>query len=306
MFENPDDVLDVEDVIDVASGDVATLQLPTNYLSYSQLNLYGNCGERYRLKYVLDNRQPGSSNMAHGRMMHKIIEEMLLYKRDEGKLPSPEFHEDLLSDKLPEYFEDVDMWDEKIPDLVKAEEASRELLGIYYRDRLPDTRVKSVELQLKTTLQTENFTIPFVGYIDLVEHGPMDTADPTDPLYDPEKLKPTDGIRDTKITGRKYPKGKVADSLQLTLYAEALGVEDVGFDLLVQKKKSEFVPQRGTRSRADKDHALDVVDRIAGGISQGVFLKADPEHWMCSDKWCPFWSECRGKHLQVTVPKEIG
>lgn len=296
MFENPDEVIEDEAYLDTLTASDSGLQLPTSYLSYSQINLYGNCGERYRRKYVLGNRQPGSSNMAHGRLMHHIIENMLLHKRDKG-VPPKEFHHDLLSSKMTEYFEEVDTWDPKIPDMKVAENASRELLDIYYRDRLPEVRVRDVELKLNTRLRGR---IPFVGYIDLVEKGPLEDTNTDDPFYDPTEIQSTDSIRDTKITGRKYGKARVENSLQLTLYAEALDVEDVGFDLLVQKKRSEFVGQRSTRNRGEKEHALDVVDDIANAISAGVFMKTNPEHWMCSKKWCPFWDQCRGRHLQVS------
>lgn len=298
MFENPDDVIEDDDDLELLdiSGNTASLNLPSNYLSYSQINLYGNCGERYRLKYVMGNRLPGSSNMAHGRLMHKIIEEMLLHKRDIG-MPDKEFHHDLLSSNLDDYFEDVETWDPKIPDKELAETVSRELLDIYYKDRLPDANPRAVELKIDTILRGR---IPFVGYIDLVEKSPMDTGPTDDPLYDPLSVKSTDGIRDTKVTGRKYGKARVENSMQLTLYAHALDVEDVGFDLLVQKKRSEFAPQRSVRGRQEKEHALDVVEGIAEAISAGVFLKTDPEHWMCSEKWCPFWDQCRGRTFQIS------
>lgn len=296
MFENPE-LLDEEDLELEQYEQYNNFKLPKDYLSYSQISLYHFCGEKYRRKYVLGKRRPASSNMAQGRMVHHIVEEMLLYKRDKQEIPPVEFHEDLLAEEIDEFFEDVETWDEKVPDKQNARETSSELLKIYRNQRLPDARVRDTELKIQTTFRDK---IPFVGYIDLVEKGSEEENTVSDdPLFDPYEIQPTDRVRDLKVTGRTYPKGRVENSLQLTLYSEILDVEDVGFDLLVQTKKPKFVAHRAERSSGDKEHALDVVEDTAEAISAGVFPRTDPDHWMCSKKWCPFWDDCRGKYLST-------
>lgn len=299
MIEGLEDFEDIpDDVLDLMENADTGVMLPQRYLSFSQINLYMVCAERYRRNYVLRAPRRRSSNMAHGSLVHKVLEEMHLFKMNTKEAPPKSFHHDVLSQRLDEYFTDLETWDEKIPTKKAAEDVGRELLDIYYEDRIHSVEVRDVERRITSLLRGR---IPFLGYVDLIEKGPMDvhSDDNTEEII---TIRPTDGVRDVKVTGRKYAPTRVENSLQLSLYAEILGVEDVGFDLLVQKAKSEYVPQRSTRSPREKEHALDVVESVADAISQGVFPKADPESWACNKKWCPFWDDCRGRTFQIAAP----
>lgn len=301
-LENPDEYEEKDDEYIAQLEEMDTgIILPTKYMSFSQINLYGNCGERYRRKYVLGNRSPASSNMAQGRLTHMSVEHMHLYKlNNKGEMPPKEYHHDIISDKLQEEFEEVQVWDDKTPDKETAEEFTRRLSDLYYENRLEDVRVRDAERKITGIIKDR---IPFLGYIDLIEYAEHDSIDYDDPFVDHRAVKPSDGVRDLKTTGRKYGKNRIRNSFQLTLYADLLGVNDVGYDLLVQTKtgKTKYYKQRDIRSEGEKVHARDVVEDIAEAISAGVFPKTSPEHWMCSEKWCPFWDDCRGKHLQVST-----
>lgn len=297
--------LDDEDIL-LSDDEIAQLEeqdtgirLPTKYLSNSQINLYMNCPERYRQKYVLGKTWPGSSNMSQGRLIHEVLEYMHLFKRDNrGQMPPRERHQDHITDLLDEHFEDVDVWDDKTPDVETAEKFSRKLTNIYYDKRLEDVNVRDAEKRFTMMVKGR---IPFVGYVDLIEWTDENPPNYDDPLTQPYDIHPEDLISDVKTTGRKYGKHRIRNSLQLTLYADGLGVEKVGYDLLVQTKtgKTRYYKQRDTRVEGEKIHARDVVEDVAEAISAGNFPKTTPEHWMCSEKWCPFWDQCRGKHLQT-------
>ena len=304
-LENPDLIFDEDDEREtLAPAPINAdfeLNLPKGYLSFSQISKYMNCPEQYYHQYVLGKRAPGSSNMAQGRLIHQALEAMHKYKMENNQaMPPPEYHHDLLSDAIDGCFEEVEMWDEKTPDKDTAEKFSRKLSDIYYKERLPDVRVRDAERKVEGLIAG---IVPVLGYVDLIEIGPMDTTDPDDIFTDPFEPQPTDAIVDAKTTGRKYPKGQVENSLQLTMYADLLGVENVGFDLLVQtaKGKTSYYKQRGVRSMADKMHAREVIVGIAKAISAGIFPKASPEHWMCSKTWCPVWDDCRGKYAKSTT-----
>lgn len=275
--------------------------LPTRYLSWSQMNLYMMCGERYRRKYVEKQRPPESSNLGHGRMIHKVVEEMNVRKMKDGTVIEANEMNDMISDFLDEYTHDIEVWDPKVPDLETFEDTARMLLELYRRDRLPDTRPKAVELRVGALLDGE---IPFMGYVDMVEWNPM--VEPEQPIgLDDDVariIKPSDCVTDLKATGRKYGKHRIENAMQLTLYSEVLGVDNVAFDLLVQKKSSEFVRQEGIRTPQEKVHAKSVARDIAEGISAGYFPKTDPENWMCTPKWCDYYDQCRGGKDPVNVP----
>ncbi len=275
-------------------------ELPKDYLSVSQVGLYQKCGERYRRKYVADQPSPLSSNQSHGRLIHRAVETMLRYKMEhEQQTPPPEVGQDAISDNLQEATQDIEVWDPKVQNAEEFEETARELVTIYQEDRLPEALPRAVELKMETILRN---SIPFVGWTDMVEASPMNTH--PEPIKELGDIAQADSVRDLKATGRKYGAHRVENSLQLSLYAEILNVENVGFDLLVQKKKSEFVRQDFIRTPREKKHAVDVVEDVAKAISAGIFPRTDPEHWMCSKKWCPYFAECRGSAMSVhALPK---
>ena len=273
------------------------LSLPTSFLSYSQINLYKLCGKRYEFKYVLGQRQPSSSNLVHGRMCHEVVDDMHQYKMHNSfETPSAEFYQDAITDKVQEMKSEIEEWDPKIPDLNVFETAARELVGIYHRDRLPDVIPRATEYRVVGLLRDR---IPFQGYVDLIEQNPMNLTNPLDPafFYEGSPIHPGDTVIDLKFTGKKYGPARVVNSMQLTLYATVLNLDDVGYDLLVQKKNSEFVAQRSTRTLGEKNHILDVVEDAVAGISAGHFPRTDPDSWMCTKKWCPYYDQCRGKTL---------
>lgn len=273
------------------------LHLPTSFVSYSQINLYMLCAKRYEFKYVLGLQQPSSSNLVHGRLCHEVVDDMHQYKiHNAFETPPAEFYQDGITDKIAEMQCQIEAWDPKIPDIEVFEKAARELVGIYHSDRLPDVLPRVTEYRVATLLRDR---IPFQGYVDLVEQHPMTLTNPLDPafFYEGSPIHPGDTVIDLKFTGKKYGPSRVQNSMQLTIYATALNLEHVGYDLLVQKKKSEFVPQRAVRGLNEKNHVLDVIEDAVAGISAGYFPRTDPESWMCSEKWCPYFDQCRGKKL---------
>lgn len=273
------------------------INLPTSFLSFSQINLYNLCGRRYYYKYVLGMRQPSSSNLVHGRMCHEVVDKMHQYKIHHNfETPPKEFYMDTITDELEGLEHDIEGFDPKIPDMNVFETTARELVGLYHEHRLPTVMPRVTEYRVVGLLRDR---IPFQGYIDLIEQNPMIPTDPRDPAFFHEgsPIHPGDTVIDLKFTGRKYGQSRVNDSMQLTLYAELTNLEHVGYDLLVQKKVSEFVPQRSTRSTQEKNHVLDIMEDVVKGISLGHFPRTDTESWMCSEKWCPYYLSCRGKTL---------
>lgn len=293
------DLEDVEDVEDVPS----VYELPKDYLSHSQVNLWFICGWRYYLKYVQGERRPSSSNPTHGRIVHRAVEKLNQYKiENDWEVPPRELGQDTISDALAEGMaDDVEVWDPKIPDLKSLEKTARTMTDIYYDERLPDTRPRATELKLETVVRN---AIKLVGYADLIEDSPM-AKEPGKLVTSRDDIQATDCVTDLKNTSKTYGKNRVANSLQLSIYSAVTGADHVAFDLLVQTKKPKFVRQESWRPQAEKEHALDVVEDVASAISAGVFPKTDPESWACSEKWCPYWDQCRGKRTSYHQVKGV-
>ena len=74
------------------------------------------------------------------------------------------------------------------------------------------------------------------------------------------------------------------------------------YDLLVETTKTKkFIQHESVRAETEIEHAKDVVEDAAKAISAGIFQRADPESWVCSAKWCQFYSECRERRKGITV-----
>lgn len=268
-----------------------TIVLPRNHLSYSQVNLYRICARRYYHKYIKGHTPPQSSNMVHGRKMHEVVESMLKYKIKYKKVPPAEMHKDLITDAVKAATAEIEVWEDKIPDAKVFASSSHALVDIYYKERMPSVRPRAIEQQVVGLIGGR---VPFLGYVDMIEMSPMAVISPTD--ADPTRARRGDTIIDLKFSGRKYPKNQVYNALQLTVYADLLDVDHVGYDLLVETKTQNrsFTAQRAPRSIAEKKHGREAIIDVAEAISAGFFPRTDPDSWACSKKWCAFYAECRG------------
>lgn len=276
--------------------------LPTEFLSYTQVRLWQTCGERYRRKYIDGVKEPQSSNLTHGKLVHSMVEEMLRHKMRTADIMTLEEINDTISDVISEKLAEVVLWDPKIPDREVLEASARGLVKLYHEQRLEHAMPKAVEVRVSGML---NGKVPFRGYIDMLEGNPMIMGDYT-PQDESASLVPhhSDSVRDLKVTGKKYGPHQVENALQLTVYAHLMGVDHVGYDLLVEtpkKRVQSFVQQSSVRSPQEKQHGCDVIEGVASAISEGCFPKADPESWVCTRKWCAFYDQCRGKKTQVPV-----
>jgi hypothetical protein len=283
------------------------VNLPHEYLSATQIGTYLSCGRRYYYRYIMDKRTRSSSSLVMGRLVHKIIELTLRDFIELGfEVPSTEFVQDTLSDEIADYVKDVDVWVNKYADHTNPapafESEARELVELYRRDRIGKLRPRLVEHRFRTVIGDK---VPFVGYIDIIDRDlELEEAYKIGASNEPQR---TDAIRDIKVVGKKYGPHRVANSLQLSLYAGAMGVYRVGFDLIKRstgsaRSKHEIVPQPvdtddhvNVRSVEEIVWAQEVALDVAEAISKDHFPRCEPEMWVCSKKWCDHWDLCRGK-----------
>ena len=63
-------------------------------------------------------------------------------------------------------------------------------------------------------------------------------------------------------------------------------------DYVIRTKTPKTLCVRTKRSEADIARALAVVGLVDRAITSGIFPPADPNHWVCSEKWCGYWHKC--------------
>lgn len=113
---------------------------------------------------------------------------------------------------------------------------------------------------------------------------------------------------DWKTSSRKYsPLEKQSQDIQASVYwfaATQLGLTDpqapFKFGVMVRTEKpyGQIVSVRRTTA-----HANFVIDQAATAVSYALtmashdkWLKND-QHHLCSERWCPWWSVCKGAHI---------
>lgn len=263
--------------------------LPRGYISISQVSQYMKCGEAYYNRYILEKATPSTSYQVQGRGVHKAAE-VLHLNMIEGV--------DLSEEEMVQTYSDLH--DAEIADVeIDAEEgttANVKDVGIlltkeYHKVALghatdlktgfPIARVRPIaaEKMHRVTLDTpEAGKIPFVGVIDLEEE---------------------DAISDLKTKKKPSPRTEADNSIQLSLYAHVTGKARVRLDQLVKPTKTlpaRFIRLEAVRTKKEVAHALDIVSEVADDIAAGRFRKTTPDAWWCTEKWCPYWQDCRGKN----------
>jgi len=159
---------------------------------------------------------------------------------------------------------------------------------------------------------------PSVPLGGLVEHKftvPVGTVNVNDKLYiinysgTMDYVTPDGTIWDWKTAGRKYSFAeKQKQSIQASVYASAsvkLGLASqfpVTFNFGVMVKSSKPEGQILSIQRTAQ-HAswLETQTRniVASALRMGqenTWPQVD-QHFLCSDKWCPWWSICKGSHV---------
>lgn len=236
------------------------------HLSLSQVRMYLRCGLQYWYRYVEGRKIPPRGSMVVGRAVHRALEHDFKTCLLEG------LHEpvDVLADVYFETFKSEA--EEAIWDSEKPEEAFKTgllVLEEFARGPMETIVPEAVEEQFEVPL-THGMNLK--GVIDLIEAR--------------------EGILDHKVVTRRMRPEDVVNDLQLAVYSHAKGIERVGMNTLVRKKKPEIQLFRHVVSGGQRNRVLNIFLYVVEGIWKRVFLPAPPGSWWCSPTWCGYWDLC--------------
>lgn len=263
------------------------IELPTGYLSVSQVNTYLRCPKQFEFRYILGIRQPPRGVAIQGSGIHATFEVGYNEKRRISKDIPLEQALDTYNDYMNNNLDNDTIMDEDVPE--KAFRAIGEnIIRRWHKDKLPYVRPKAVEKPFATILNG----IPTVGIIDLLD----DT--PTRGLI----------VADTKTAGKRKSQADADNSLQFTLYAAVTNSPEQRMDVFVRPavRKSGAMSEPSiqelytVRTKNDVLWLQEVFTSVAKSITSGSFPPTTPDSWVCSKKWCGFWEHCRGKYEKKT------
>lgn len=250
------------------------------YLSYSSISKYLNCPENWRRHYIAKEPTRSSPALVFGSSIHGTIE---AYIADKSR-SLPQLWDQTWAAKL-ESEKNVD-WGAERPEEHHAEGvrilADKGVMGLL-NSITPLSDSAGLFMERKVSLNVPGVAVPIIGYIDIV------TAD---------------GIPgDFKTSASAWTDTKAKEELQPLFYLAALNQAGMTVPRLtfrhyiITKAKKPQVQIIEHRHTWDEIFWLfNLIQSVWKGIQSEVF-PLNPSSWLCSPKYCSFYSNCRGKGL---------
>lgn len=260
------------------------LMAKIEYLSYSSISSYLTCAEAWKRKYI--NKEPVKTTAAllFGSAYHSTIEERIKARAE--RQPVPEITQSWRRHwqaKLEKDGASID-WEGEEP-TTHEEDGIRVVSSKDVQKMIDDIKPlideQGVYMERKITLTVPGVPVPVIGYIDIM------TAD---------------GVPgDFKTASRMWSEEKAQDEIQPLFYLAAL--QQAGHTV-PQLAFRHYVVTKANKPRIqvfEKHRTWDeifwlfkLVKSAWDGIEREVY-PLNPGAWSCNEKYCSFWSTCKGK-----------
>ena len=252
------------------------------HLSYSSINTFLLCPRSWRFRYIEKPEVATSPNLVFGSAFHDTIETFLL--REDTSVPLAAIWFECWGKQLEDDRNKNISWGDKSEDEFTAMgermfSHAKTIETVEAIDPLILDDKPTIEKFIK--LHVPGVPIPVIGYIDIIT---------------------SDGVPgDFKTSAQKWYKSIAADEAQPIFYLAALN--QLGYDLnpdmkfrhyIFVKTKTPQIQVIETQRTIDEMFALfDTVTEVWRSIEANVF-PCNYNTWKCSEKWCEYWSNCRG------------
>lgn len=248
------------------------------HLSYSSINLYLTCAEHWRRKYLLKQPQPSTPALIIGSAVHGTLEESLVKRQ-----PLAQLWPGVWAAKLKQDADSIE-WGADTPEQhfndglrLVSEPAVQQLVD----GLTPLVDEVGVFIERKVELRVPGVPVPVIGYIDLM------TAD---------------GVPgDFKTSRNRWTQADAEGEIQPLVYLAALhqaGRPVAGnrfrHYVITKTKKPEVQVIEHRHGMTEIFWLFELIRRVWDGIESELF-PVNPNAWLCSAKYCAYWSECRGK-----------
>lgn len=244
------------------------------HLSYSSITLYLDCPEAWRRKYVAQEPTRKTSALAFGSAFHGTVERMIQKRSYDWTT--------IWSEEFGKAFQDVTWEDEETPEW-HYNEGVRLLNHEDVKTAIQSIQPKSPEhIEKKVELRVPGVPVPVIGYIDII------LADGTP--------------ADFKTSARSWTQDQANNSLQTLFYLAAMN--QMGFEVNWRFKHFVFVKTKTPQVQVlEHSHTpgelfflFEMIKRVWEGISK-EFFPLNPTTWRCSEKYCDFYANCRGRYV---------
>ena len=249
--------------------------LPKQWLSHTQINMFLRCPKQYEFRYVNGIRIPPSGVLVLGGAGHSAI--AYNYKQ---KIQT---HQDLKINEVTEFFaeefdrkvkEEEPIFDEDRPKDLK--DNGIKVLKKYQNDKAKIIQPKEVEKVFAIDFTNVNYFIK--GFIDLITEN--------------------EELVDHKISKKSPSQSNIDDDLQMTVYKLGYNYTynkdpiELRYDYLITSKNPKIKSYPTFRTNEDIDEYLVIVGQIVEYIKRGDFYK-NTQSYNCSQKYCGYYEKCR-------------
>jgi len=261
-------------------------------LHISMIDMLARCGIQFQRRYgarfgVWDEEEiiPPGVALAIGISVHKGVQSNLEYKIDKDQLLTAEQIKDITRDEFQK------VWDGGM--LLTEEESIN----------INNTRDSNIDLSIKLVLLHNNELAPSLNPIAVENWFVIELKDYPYNLSGKIDIIEKDCIRDTKTSG-KSPTADVGKSTQMATYSIARKVatgefpKKIFLDYLIKTKTPKLVT---VESKPDPlwikplyrriERTIEIIQSIKKGNQ--AFMPADPNSWICCEKWCGYAKSCK-------------
>ena len=272
------------------ANEIATrMGLPAGPLSHTQIDSYLHCPREYYYRYVVKLPRKGiNPKLTIGGIAHVGLESVARDKMSKTKPSVERAHDAMLRAYRVVLVKEGKDLDARARTALDAQfNSCSDIVEFFVNDELPEINPTCVEQNLTVLIAG----IPITMKIDLIHDNKR--------------------VIDHKITGRAKSEADAKNSLQLSIYAIATGLKEVGFishkfpDLTTKKRWAPFITKNVVQKNpGDLRWAEEVVAGISKAILAKTFPHCDPGDWKCSVTNCDCWGVCRGKiQSELALPE---
>lgn len=247
-------------------------------LHQSEIHTFLKCGKMWEFRYVQGIKTPPRAALTVGRAVDTAITQNLAQKIQTGI----DLKESDVLDACASDFDKTSPETEWLDDVPgEQKDVAISCVKAHHKEIAPFIQPETV--QEKFILET-SAGYNLGGTIDIIDKAGK--------------------VRDSKTSKGKYAEDAVFRAIQPALYDfayEALrGKPSTGFAYDVMIKPTKTIPARAQVIEAkvtqdDRNWLFDTIHNVDKAMRAGVALPAPDGSWWCSEKWCGYWSRCKGK-----------
>lgn len=253
------------------------MELPREYISYSQIRLYQNCPKKYYYIYVKKIPVPVNEKIFLGIVFHAVVE-----KYFKEKINGTELSKEVITDYYFDKFEDQQKEQEVKWEITRDKNFERGSAFVNYFFRHLAQSIEPLMVEKELIVMLPELGVPLKGVIDLVETN--------------------FSITDFKTTTARWSKARIKGHyLQIIIYRylfeKSFGdvITQLKFQVIFSKTSSPLNVNHQEVAIKPKDvdfnyeKMLDIIKYVVDGIRQEVFYKN--ESYLCG--FCEFKDLCR-------------